>query len=263
MSNSTKINNKINNFDKTITVSGDKSLSIRWVIFSSMAQGKSKAFNLLLSEDVMAAINAIKKFGIKVKLNKEYCAISGNGPNGYNYKKNILINAKNSGTLGRLIMGLLVHSKGKIKIKKIEDNTSSDVEILVHLPNGVSPDKTIDGLFAFTNCEVSISPLSCIIENNKPVFIGVSEILKKSTENTKNLLKDELEVKLKELDLLWHYSTLEKIFIENRIYRRIEEQDTWEGVLNSIKDGLKPYLNLLINQHLLEYYLLTLVLDDH
>ena len=143
---------------------------------------------------------------------------------------------------------LKANDKGKIKIKKIEDNTSSDVEILVHLPNGVSPDKTIDGLFAFTNCEVSISPLSCIIENNKPVFIGVSEILKKSTENTKNLLKDELEVKLKELDLLWHYSTLEKIFIENRIYRRIEEQDTWEGVLNSIKDGLKPYLNLLINQ---------------
>ena len=143
---------------------------------------------------------------------------------------------------------LKANDKGKIKIKKIEDNTSSDVEILVHLPNGVSPDKTIDGLFAFTNCEVSISPLSCIIENNKPVFIGVSEILKKSTENTKDLLKDELEVKLKELNLLWHYSTLEKIFIENRIYRRIEEQDTWEGVLNSIKDGLKPHLNLLKNE---------------
>ena len=90
--------------------------------------------------------------------------------------------------------------------------------------------------------------MSCIIENNKPVFIGVSEILKKSTENTKDLLKDELEVKLKELNLLWHYSTLEKIFIENRIYRRIEEQDTWEGVLNSIKDGLKPHLNLLKNE---------------
>ena len=143
---------------------------------------------------------------------------------------------------------LKANDKGKIKIKKIEDNTSSDVEILVHLPNGVSPDKTIDGLFAFTNCEVSISPLSCIIENNKPVFIGVSEILKKSTENTKDLLKDELEVKLKELNLLWHYSTLEKIFIENRIYRLIEEQDTWEGVLNSIKDGLKPHLNLLKNE---------------
>ena len=143
---------------------------------------------------------------------------------------------------------LKANDKGKIKIKKIEDNTSSDVEILVHLPNGVSPDKTIDGLFAFTNCEVSISPLSCIIENNKPIFIGVSEILKKSTENTKDLLKNELEVKLKELNLLWHYSTLEKIFIENRIYRLIEEQDTWDGVLNSIKDGLKPHLNLLKNE---------------
>ena len=142
---------------------------------------------------------------------------------------------------------LRANDKGKIKIKKIEDNTSSNVEILVHLPNGVSPDKTIDGLFAFTNCEVSISPLSCIIENNKPVFIGISEILRKSTENTKNLLKNELEVKLNELNSLWHYLTLEKIFIENRIYRLIEEEDTWDGVLNSIKTGLKPYLSLLKN----------------
>ena len=143
---------------------------------------------------------------------------------------------------------LKANDKGKIKIKKIEDNTSSDVEVLVHLPSGVSPDKTIDGLFAFTNCEVSISPLSCIIENNKPVFIGVTEILRKSTENTKNLLKSELDVKLRELDTLWHYSTLEKIFIENRIYRLIEEEKTWDGVLNSIKNGLKPYVSLLKNQ---------------
>ena len=143
---------------------------------------------------------------------------------------------------------LKANDKGKIKIKKIEDNTSSDVEVLVHLPSGVSPDKTIDGLFAFTNCEVSISPLSCIIENNKPVFIGVTEIIRKSTENTKNLLKSELDVKLSELDTLWHYSTLEKIFIENRIYRLIEEEKTWDGVLNSIKNGLKPHLSLLKNQ---------------
>ena len=142
---------------------------------------------------------------------------------------------------------LRANDKGKIKIKKIEDNTSSNVEILVHLPNGVSPDKTIDGLFAFTNCEVSISPLSCIIENNKPVFIGISEILRKSTENTKNLLKNELEVKLNELNSLWHYLTLEKIFIENRIYRLIEEEETWDGVLKSIKTGLKPYVSLLKN----------------
>ena len=117
--------------------------------------------------------------------------------------------------------------------------------MLIHLPNGVSPDKTIDGLFAFTNCEVSISPLSCIIEDNKPVFIGVSEILKKSTEKTKNLLKKELDVRLAELNLLWHYSILEKIFIENRIYRLIEDEETWDGVLEAINKGLKPFINLL------------------
>ena len=149
-------------------------------------------------------------------------------------------------TSSSLIESILkANDKGKIKIKKIEDNTSADVEILIHLPNGVSPDKTIDGLFAFTNCEVSISPLSCIIEDNKPVFIGVSEILKKSTEKTKNLLKKELDVRLAELNLLWHYSTLEKIFIENRIYRLIEDEETWDGVLDAINNGLKPFINLL------------------
>ena len=116
MSNSTKINNKINNFDKTISVSGDKSLSIRWVLFSSLAKGESKAYNLLLSEDVLAAINAIKKLGINVRLNKKCCTIFGNGPDGYKYKKNIKINARNSGTLGRLIMGILIDTPYKIKI---------------------------------------------------------------------------------------------------------------------------------------------------
>tara|TARA_B000000565_G_scaffold63181_1_gene42074 strand:- start:1557 stop:4145 length:2589 start_codon:yes stop_codon:yes gene_type:complete len=149
-------------------------------------------------------------------------------------------------TSSSLIESILkANDKGKIKIKKIEDNTSADVEILIHLPNGVSPDKTIDGLFAFTNCEVSISPLSCIIEDNKPVFIGVSEILKKSTEKTKNLLKKELDVRLAELNLLWHYSTLEKIFIENRIYRLIEDEETWDGVLEAINKGLKPFIKML------------------
>ena len=140
---------------------------------------------------------------------------------------------------------LKANEKGKIKIKKIEDNTASDVEILIHLPNGVSPDKTIDGLFAFTNCEVSISPLGCIIENNKPLFTGVSDMLIKSTMNTKELLKKELENKLKELNQLWHSSTLEKIFIEKRIYRLIEDKDSWELVLEAIKDGLKPHIELL------------------
>jgi 3-phosphoshikimate 1-carboxyvinyltransferase len=116
MSNSINVNNKINYFNKTIIVSGDKSLSIRWVLFSSIAKGKSKAYNLLLSEDVLAAINAVKKFGTKVELNKNYCTITGNGPSGYNYKKNITINSKNSGTLGRLIMGLLIDTPHKIRI---------------------------------------------------------------------------------------------------------------------------------------------------
>ena len=116
MPNSKKINSRINSFNETITVPGDKSLSIRWVLFSSIADGKSKASNLLLSEDVLAAINAIKKLGINVKLNKKYCIIFGKGPNGYNYKKNIIINAQNSGTLGRLIMGILIDTPYNIKI---------------------------------------------------------------------------------------------------------------------------------------------------
>jgi 3-phosphoshikimate 1-carboxyvinyltransferase len=116
MSNSIKINNKIDNFNKTITVPGDKSLSIRWVLFSSMAKGESKAFNLLLSEDVLATIEAIKKLGISVKLKKNYFSIIGKGLGGYKYKKNIIINAQNSGTLGRLIMGILIDTPYKIKI---------------------------------------------------------------------------------------------------------------------------------------------------
>ena len=116
MSKLIKIDNNINNFDKTITVSGDKSLSIRWVLFSSLAQGKSKAYNLLLSQDVLAAIDAVKKLGIKVKLRENYCTITGNGLSGYKYKKNIIINSKNSGTLARLIMGLLIDTPYKIKI---------------------------------------------------------------------------------------------------------------------------------------------------
>ena len=116
MSNSIKIKNKVKNFNKTITVPGDKSLSIRWVLFSSLAKGKSKANNLLLSEDVLATINAVKKLGINVKLNKNYCTIIGNGPDGYKYKKDIIINSENSGTLGRLIMGILIDTPYKIKI---------------------------------------------------------------------------------------------------------------------------------------------------
>lgn len=137
---------------------------------------------------------------------------------------------------------LKANEKGKIKIKRIEDNTARDVEILVHLPPGISPDKTIDALFAFTNCEVSISPLCCIIKENKPVFIGVREALKYSTDHTVDLLKQELEIQLDELEEQWHFSSLERIFIENRIYRDIEEEETWEGVIRAIDKGLKPFI---------------------
>ena len=137
------------------------------------------------------------------------------------------------------------NDKGKIKIKKIDDNTSSKVEILIHLPSGISPDKTIDALYAFTNCEVSISPLSCIIENNKPCFLGVSEILIKSTDNTVNILKKELDIRLMELEDQWHNFSLERIFIENKIYRNIEKEETWEGVLKAIRDGITPFTKIL------------------
>ena len=136
---------------------------------------------------------------------------------------------------------LKANDKGKIKIKKIEDNTAAEVEILVHLPPGISPDKTIDALYAFTACESSISPLGCIIEDNKPVFIGVSEMLRRSTEHTVELLRAELEIQLAELQEQWHFASLERIFIENRIYRDIEEEETWEGVLAAIDKGLEPH----------------------
>ncbi|MGB5264320.1 MAG: DNA gyrase/topoisomerase IV subunit A, partial [Lutimonas sp.] len=145
-------------------------------------------------------------------------------------------------TTSSLIESILkANEKGKIKIKKIEDNTAEFVEILVHLPGGVSPDKTIDALYAFTSCEMSISPLCCVIENNKPIFIGVSQALKYSTDHTVHLLKSELEIELSELQEQWHYSSLERIFIENRIYRDIEEEETWEGVISAIDKGLQPH----------------------
>ena len=137
---------------------------------------------------------------------------------------------------------LKANEKGKIKIKRIEDNTARDVEILIHLPSGVSPDKTIDALYAFTSCEVSVSPLCCIIREQKPVFIGVKEALKYSTEHTVELLRSELEIQLGELEEQWHFASLERIFIENRIYRDIEEEESWEGVIKAIDKGLKPHI---------------------
>jgi len=140
---------------------------------------------------------------------------------------------------------LKANEKSKIKIKHIEDNTAAEVEILIHLPNDVSPDKTIDALFAFTLCETSLSPLSCIIQDNKPIFIGVNEILQISTNQTVSLLKQELEILRDELEEQWHAASLERLFIENRIYRNIEQESTWEGVLHAIDEGLKPYIKLL------------------
>ncbi len=136
---------------------------------------------------------------------------------------------------------LKANEKGKIKIKKIEDNTAAEVEILIHLPPGVSPDKSIDALYAFTACETSVAPLGCVIENHKPLFIGVKDMLKISTQRTVDLLKRELEIQLDELEEQWHFQSLERIFIENRIYRLIEEEETWEGVIKAIDEGLKPF----------------------
>ncbi len=137
---------------------------------------------------------------------------------------------------------LKANEKGKIKIKKIEDNTAAEVEILIQLPSGISPDKTIDALYAFTSCETSISPLGCVIEDNKPFFVGVSEMLRRSTDRTVQLLKIELEFQLNELEEQWHFASLERIFIEKRIYRDIEEEETWEGVIAAIDRGLQPHI---------------------
>ncbi|MDA0936015.1 MAG: DNA gyrase/topoisomerase IV subunit A [Bacteroidetes bacterium] len=162
-------------------------------------------------------------------------------------KNTLVINEIPYGTTtSSLIDNILkANEKGKIKIKKIEDNTAAEVEIIIHLPPAISPDKTIDALYAFTDCETSISPLGCVIIDNKPHFIGVSEMLARSTDHTLELLKKELELQLLELENQWHHASLERIFIENRIYRDIEEQDTWEGVLEAIKTGLEPHISIL------------------
>lgn len=136
---------------------------------------------------------------------------------------------------------LKANEKGKIKIKKVVDNTAKDVEIQIDLPKGVSPSVTIDALYAFTNCQSSISPNACVIVDEKPVFMSVYDILRTSVEQTVALLKRELEIKLGELEEKWHFSSLEKIFIENRIYRDIEECETWEAVIEAIDKGLDPF----------------------
>ncbi len=137
---------------------------------------------------------------------------------------------------------LKANDKGKIKVKKVIDNTAKEVEVLVELAPGVSPELTMDALYAFTNCGVSISPNACVIIDDKPHFLTVNEILQISTLNTKALLKRELEIRKGELEEKWHFASLEKVFIENRIYRDIEECETWEAVIKAIDKGLKKYV---------------------
>lgn len=163
-------------------------------------------------------------------------------------KKTIVITEIPFGTTTSSVIDsiLKANDKGKIKIKKIEDNTASKVEILVHMVAGVSPDKMKDALYAFTDCEVSIAPLACVIENDKPIFEGVRDLLKKSTARTLDLLKRELEIQLSELQEQWHFASLERIFIEKKIYRDIEEAETWEEVLAFIRKGLEPHIGQLI-----------------
>ncbi|MCW1914056.1 DNA gyrase/topoisomerase IV subunit A [Luteolibacter sp. GHJ8] len=149
-------------------------------------------------------------------------------------------------TTGALMDSIVAAAdKGKIKIAKIEDNTAAHVDILVHLPAGVDAENLRSALYAFTDCELSISSNACVIADDKPQFLGVSEILRRNTEQTRDLLRQELEIRLAELAEKWHFSSLEKIFIENRIYRDIEEQTTWEGVIGAIDKGLKPFKKLL------------------
>jgi len=150
-------------------------------------------------------------------------------------------------TTSTLIESIIrANEKGKIKIKKIDDNTAAKVEIVIQLMPGISPDMTIDALYAFTDCEYSISPNTCVINGSKPSFMGVSDILKHSADRTVQLLKTELEIRKKELQEEWHMSSLEKIFIEEKIYRDIENCETWEAVIAAIDKGLKPFRKKLL-----------------
>ncbi len=140
---------------------------------------------------------------------------------------------------------LSANDKNKIKVSKIEDNTSEFVEILVHLPSTVSAEDSLPGLYAFTDCEVSLAPNACIIKDNHPQFLSVNDLVKSAAELTRDTLRLELEIKLGELQEKWHFASLEKIFIEKRIYRDIEKEETWEGVISAVDKGLKPYVKSL------------------
>ena len=163
-------------------------------------------------------------------------------------KKSIIIRDVPYGiTTSQLIDSIIkANDTGKIKIKKVTDNTAADVEIAIELAAGISPDITIDALYAFTDCEVSISPNACVIVNHKPEFLGVQELLKISTDNTRDILKHELEIRLQELNEKWHFTSLEKIFFEEKIYKELEKKhETWEKVLSAIDKAFVPYRKLL------------------
>lgn len=150
-------------------------------------------------------------------------------------------------TTSKLIESILkANDKGKIKIRKVDDNTSEGAEIVVHLHNDISPDKTIDALYAFTDCELSISPNSCVIRDKEPCFLGVDEILRHNTDYTMHLLKTELEIRMSELENAWHYTSLEKIFFEEKIYRVLEQDaKNWEAQLVKVEDELQKFRNVL------------------
>ena len=162
---------------------------------------------------------------------------------GEDFKTLIITNVPFGKTTSSIIESILkANEKGRIKIKKVDDNTSRNVEIVVHLANDTSPDKTIDALYACTDCEISISPNSCVIVDNMPMFLTATEILKRSADSTRNLLKLELEIRMNELLEDWHYSSLEKIFFEQRIYRELEKDTkTWDDQLAAIEQALTQY----------------------
>ncbi len=163
-------------------------------------------------------------------------------------KKTLVIRSVPFGVTTTQLMESIVkaNDQGKIKIKKVLDHTAADIEIIIELAPGISPDITIDALYAFTDCEVSISPNACVIVNKKPQFLSVIDLLKTSAENTKNLLKQELEIKLAELHEKWHYTSLEKIFFEEKIYQELEKKhETWDKVILAIDKAFQPFLKKL------------------
>ncbi len=162
-----------------------------------------------------------------------------------NAKTLVITEIPYSTTTDKIIDSIIkANDKGKIKIKKIDDNTAENVEIIIHLASGVNADATIDALYAFTDCEVSLYPNSTVIYDGKPQFLPVTELLKISVDNTKDILRREFEIKLDELEAAWHFANLERIFVENRIYRKIEEITVEEQIFSEILKGLEPYKSI-------------------